>query len=306
MSRRLSAALGAAVSLAVLTAAAGLASAKEITGTPGPDVLSGTPRADTIRALAGDDQIAGHRGGDRIFGDGGLDGFSWKNHDGHDRIDGGADDDQLRIEAGRRLTLHLDALGAGPETAAKSDLQVIGLRNIESIVLVGTDAGDRLVLSSDPGILPSGTSPQPLHIDTSLGSDRIDARGLRASASILPSFGDNEVHLGKGSNELFYEFETGSPPPLDAERGHDTIFGFGDNDIIELGEAHPFGFGSASFLDTNGDGKLTAKDKSVKVRNGSMTIDLTRGTFAADGGKRLVTLVGRTSVDIDQIINLTD
>src|SRR4051794_25371119 len=297
MSRKLSIALGLA-SLAVLTAAGPL-SAKPVTGTPGDDVLTGTPLADTIHGLAGNDDISPGKGDDRAFGDGGFDRFSWKSHGGHDRINGGADDDGLEIEAGRYLNLHLDALGTGPERASGGGLQVIGVKNIEQILVSGTDRSDRLVLSSDPFSLSLG-------INTGLGDDRIDTRGLQVSASIRPGLGDDEIRLGKGRNRLFYEFETGDEPPLDAERGHDTIFGFGDNDTIELGEAHPFGSGPATFLDTNNDGKLTAKDRTVRVRDGSMTIDLSRGTFASDGGKITVTLVGRTSVDIHQIINLTD
>jgi hypothetical protein len=258
------------VSLLTLVGAPSVA-ADPITGTPEDDVLTGTPRRDTIRALAGHDDITGRRGDDRLFGEEGIDTFHWRNGDGHDRINGGPQDegsfaDQLVIEAGRHLRLHLDALGAGPETLARGDLQVIGIKGIEEIGVVGTDRGDRLVLSSDQNILPRDTGFPRLSVGTSLGNDHIDARELLVDAAISPGPGDDEIRLGKGSNEIFYAVADSGGPPLD--QGHDTIFGFGDDDTIGLGEPHPFS--SSDYLDTNGDGKLTAKDRTVRVGNGSI------------------------------------
>src|SRR3954454_8846108 len=177
MGHRLPAALGAAtLTLVILALAARPAPARTITGTSGDDVLVGTPSADRVHGLAGSDDITGGKGDDRLFGGGGFDTFRWTRGDGYDQVDGGADSDVLEIEAGRRLRLHLNALGDGPKRPAKGGLQVIGLKRVEEIRVVGTDRGDGLVLSSDPGIVPSAPFLPPVTVDTGRGDDRIDVR----------------------------------------------------------------------------------------------------------------------------------
>jgi hypothetical protein len=196
--------------------------------------------------------------------------------------------------AGKRLRLHLDAIGAGPETVARDERQVVGLRRIERIAIGGTAGRDRLVFSSDrdiPGLR------EAIGISTGAGDDLVDARDVPVAVYVSPGSGNDEIRLGRGSNIVFWEFEA-------PEFGHDRISGFGDDDSLELGEPHPFC--RPAYLDTNGDGKLTAKDWTVKVEGGSMTIDLTAGTIVAAEGSIKVTLAGRTSLPVARVVVLSN
>jgi Ca2+-binding RTX toxin-like protein len=153
MRRELRIVLGAAVlSLALLPGASGPTLADQIAGTPDNDILPGTPRRDTTRGLAGHDTITPGKAADRAFGDEGADSFHWSNGDGPDPAE--FESDSLAIaNAGRRLCLHLDALGTGPETVTRDELQVIGLKRIERIAIGGTGGRDRLVRVSSFQIL---------------------------------------------------------------------------------------------------------------------------------------------------------
>lgn len=329
MYRKLPAALGAAVSLAVLTAAAGLALAEEITGTPEDDVLTGTPVADQIHGLAGNDQITGGKGDDWLFGEEGYDTFYWTSGDGHDRIDGGRVDvsvggtNSLEIAAGNSLRLHMTALGPGSETATKGKFQVISVKNIQDISIVSTEVDDRLVLALDQGVQLEPKVPGNLVIDTGAGDDDIDVRKAqvanvrpgdfygaviyagagddaiwtgKGSWTIFGQAGANEIHLGRARNFLYYEEGAGTEGAQ-----HDTVYGFGDDDFIVSTD---FIF-DGSGLDTNGDRRLDARDETVTVRHGGMTIDLSSGSGVPPGTVTL-TLIGRTRLSLRQIVDNSD
>jgi Ca2+-binding RTX toxin-like protein len=313
-------------------AAARPASAKVITGTPENDVLRGTGTADRIRGLTGDDDITGGRGDDWLFGDEGDDTFRWRNGDGRDRVDGGPGGfDTLLVDAGKRLRLHLDALGAGagPEAAAGNGPQVIGVKDVEQVSIVGTRGADRLVLSSDRGIPgPGDANGTGLFVDTGAGDDVIDVRGARVakagpdeffsavfsavihagdgddtirtdggSWTVFGQAGENEIRLGRARNFLYYEEGAG-----EGGAQHDTVFGFGEDDFVVSTD---FIF-DGSGLDTNGDRRLDARDRTVTVRNGSMTIDLSSGTFGVPPGTVTLTLVGRVRLSLRQILDNSD
>jgi Ca2+-binding RTX toxin-like protein len=270
MSTKLSAMVGAVALLAVLFDA-GSASAADITGTPDNDVLRGTPKRDTIHGLAGSDTITPGQGVDLVFGDDGYDYFFWRNGDGHDRIDGGADGGELAIDlAGKPLRLHFDT----PTTGAKAakEAQVIGVASLRIITIGGGNApADRLVLSSD-AVSPSPDDGIWFDIGTGPSPDRIDLRRLGAPVIwINPGPGDDVIRLGSSRTEVTYDI--GDEP---VALGHDTIYGFRDNDRIVLaGEWWPCSWPQT--LDANLDGQLSAKDGSVKVRDGNMTINLLAG-----------------------------
>ncbi len=231
---------------------------------------------------------------------------------------------------GGRLRLHLDALDAGPEAAAGDGRQVIGVAGLEQVEVIGTDRAETLVLSSDAGILPPGHG---VFVRAELGRDHIDASRVRADtvieaggtgldpgegavirgsagfsdfitagfgddairtgdggSSVLSGPGDNEVHLGRGRDVLR------KVVGLDEEQ-HDTVFGFGgEEDVIALLGVPA---DTPGLLDTDGNGRLDARDGSVTAAGGDMTIDLA----ALPGGEGVtVTLVGRVRLDLDRIV----
>lgn len=308
-----------------------------IIGTRFDDRLTGTPQADRIEGRAGFDEITGRLGDDRLFG--GADGaiFFWVNGDGHDRIDGGTDG-SLVIAAGRQLRLHVDALGAGPEEMARNGLQVIGIRNITDIAIRGTGADDEVVLSSDADL--GGSAGIRVSVDMAPGNidgelvehDRVDlsrfqgetsigayGRGdsvIRGSAGFFDAIvtgegddriwtgaggstidsggGADRIHLGRGADIVDIAFDFRG-----AGTGHDTIFNFGLNDTISL-----IGFvvAPATALDTNVNGRLDAPDDAVTLRRGDLSIDLSSLFEDQRPGTTVLTLVDRTSLDLDQFI----
>ncbi len=318
---------GSLAGLAAISIIAGAlpAMGKEITGTPNDDTLTGTPLADTIHGLAGNDDITGGKGDDWLFGEQGFDTFHWSHGDGRYRIVGGSvtdETDQLEITAGRSLRLHLGALGSGTAPAAKDGLEIIEVKGLERISISGTPLADRLVLSADRGFLESPTNTFSLPIYAGAGDDIIDVRQVQVPKAEPPDFystliiagegddtirtgsgswtifaqaGANEIHLGKTRNFLYYEEGEDQPH-------HDTVFGFGDDDFIVSTDF----IRSGTELDTNGDRRLDAKDRTVKVRNGSMTIDLSSGTFGIPPGTITLTLVGRVALSLRQIIDNSD
>jgi Ca2+-binding RTX toxin-like protein len=330
MNRKLSAALGAAP-LIVLTAASPLA-ARPIIGTPSDDVLTGTSQADRIRGLAGNDDITGRKGGDWLFGNEGDDTFRWKNGDGHDRVDGGQDFGILVIKTGSNLRLHIEAIGASRSTADRNKAQLIGVKRIAGIEINGTDGTDRLVLSSDPGILMFRDAE--VQIGTGRGNDYVDASSVRCKTSIFTADtpageanvvikgsarfhdfirtgpgkdkiwtgaggsqvvaleGDDKIHLGRGEDTVQF----------DRDGGHDMVFGFAKHDFIELNVPRP----GSSVLDTNRDGWLDAQDTTVRVRSGSMTIDLAPAFAEDPHGPVSVTLVGHARLSFEQILEFFD
>jgi hypothetical protein len=313
-----------ALLLTFLAGAMPAALAEQITGTPGNDVLPGTPQRDTIHGLAGDDDITPGKGNDRAFGEEGFDTFRWTAGDGQDRLDGGTDAsfvfDHLVIAAGPRLRLHIDALDAGALTNPQRNLQVVGVKGIEIIQVNGTEGDDRLVLSSEPGIPTS-----IMRINCGLGRFQVDARNV-GSRTEIECYGNGESGLIKGSREYYDRIFTGNGDDeiwtggggsynqliggkdeihlgkgsdnigLDADTtfGDKIIFGFGADDVFTLFEIDS---DFPGVLDNNGDGRLDAKDRTVKVRNGNMTIDFTETLHA---GPTSVTLIGQTRVGIDR------
>jgi len=59
-------------------------------------------------------------------------------------------------------------------------------------------------------------------------------------------------------------------------------------------------------LDTNRDGWLDRRDGTVRVRDGSMTIDFSAVFARVDAAGVVVTLVGRTRIGVDQIYETQD
>jgi Ca2+-binding RTX toxin-like protein len=332
--RRTRALAGAA--LVVLTAVAAPAAAgpgQTITGTPGDDALVGTPRADRIRGLAGDDDITGGRGDDRQSGGEGDDTFRWRNGDGHDRIDGGppgpaGGGNPLLIDTlGRNLRLHIRGPEGGPGPAAGGGAQVITVERVDvGVDMAGAGAGygdHDLTISTDRSV---GGVP----VELGRGRNRVDASGVRGGTFIADSLGepgapgdvvkgsaefediivagsgddeiwtgaggsfvqgrggDDTIRLGEGRDLLGYSLTDGA--------GRDTVLEFGAADAIRLDcpDRPP------AILDTSGDGRLTARDRAVRARAGSMTIDLSPA-FSRPVGTIAVTLVGRTGIALSQI-----
>ncbi len=327
---RLQAALGAAVSLVVLLGAAPTLAAP-ITGTPNDDILPGTPGRDTIRGLAGNDTITPGKNVDRAFGDEGDDTFVWAKGDGQDRFDGGPEidsypGDRLEITAGALQRLHIDALGAGPMIVARSGLEAVAVQGLEQIEIRRTDDADTLVISSDKGILSPQQGCCPNRLVVFGGAGEIDASKVQAPTKlstrrsdgstgtvvrdsakfhdqIYTGPADDKIRTGAGGSEIH------SDPGLDDIRlgegpddvwewpndlGHDTVRGFGANDRIVLYDV----FYDVHLLDTNGDSRLDREDGTVKVRDGSMTIDLS--VIPGYSGV-MVTLIGRTRIGMDRI-----
>jgi hypothetical protein len=83
---------------------------------------------------------------------------------------------------------------------------------------------------------------------------------------------------------------------------HNTVYGFGPNDLLGF-IGRDTGLNG---IDTNNDGWVDAKDSSVKVKNGSMTITFPRQPFFPppfDTHRSSVTLVGVKRVRFDHFID---
>ena len=300
-------ALGAAALLAAATPA-WAQPGRTITGTPKDDVLVGTPGADTIRGLAGNDDITGGRGDDRLYGGEGNDNFHWgerrRPRPDPRRPGPGLDTgNQLFVDAGQRLRLHIQALDTAPPGSAPAGAQVIGVADLTWITVEAAPGSARMVVSTDPGVATRGlefganltAAGQTAYIDltgvqvpVSGGAD--DTAGavsiIKGSAKFFNDLGggkgdervwtgaggsylglgtgQNEMHLGPGVDQVV-EFHEDDPFT------HDTVYGFGKGDYITLFDA------DSRKLDTNGDGWVDAKDRHVTVTNGSMTVHLDAG-----------------------------
>jgi Ca2+-binding RTX toxin-like protein len=331
-------ALGPVLSLAILLGA-GPALGEPITGTPDNDTLPGTPQRDTIHGLAGNDDITGAKASDRVFGDEGNDTFHWAEGDGRDRVDGGPNDefqqDILEITATGKLRLHIDALGAGPLVTAKEELEALAVTGLEGIRIVRTGGAGQLIIASDKGILPPDLPDRKpcercieeddLQID---GWERVDVRKVQASTFILHFDPEGVRHIVRGSEKFFDSIGFGSwsgddevrtgdggssvrvcggsnvvhlgwgTDLVDMERSdcHNTVFGFGADDLVGFVNRE----GRLPTIDTNRDGWLDAKDGSVKVRNGSMTITFPKPSF---GSPSSVTLLGIKRLRFDRVVD---
>jgi hypothetical protein len=82
------------------------------------------------------------------------------------------------------------------------------------------------------------------------------------------------------------------------------VSGFGNEDVLEFNETGLSG--TLAALDTNRDGRLAAGDSTVRVKDDSMTVDLTvvsRSRLSTlPLGTDTLTLVGRTSPGLDRIL----
>jgi Ca2+-binding RTX toxin-like protein len=181
-----------------------------IRGTPGDDTLRGTARADRIEGLGGNDTLAGLRGDDLLLGGAGEDRFLWSAGDGRDRFEGGAGRDFLILTAARgtSLRLHLDALGAGPDTPASGGLQVVGVKGVEAVEILGTGGADRLVVSSDAGAVAPDDVYGRVYVTAGAGRNQVDAGGVRAETSISTGYADTADAVVRGSAKFHDTIET--------------------------------------------------------------------------------------------------
>jgi hypothetical protein len=207
----------------------------------------------------------------------------------------------------------------------------VGVTRLEGIGIDGTAGADGFVVSSDAGVLGPEAS---MYIATGAGRDRVDARNVRSRTSIdcgsstrdtagdvvrgsLEFFdyvstgpGDDEIWTGRGGSLVRSslgrdEIHLGAGPDRISlgtgySRGAKVVSGFGADDIVDLYDIHS---DWPRVLDTSGDGRLDARDRTVRVRDGSMTIDL---TAALDGEPVSLTLVGRTRVGMDRFVRSCD
>lgn len=325
MCRRSPVVLAAAVSLAVGLGSVSV-SAEAITGTDGDDVLTGTPGKDTIRGLSGADRITGGRGNDRLHGDAGDDGFLWLPGDGRDRIDGGADRDELSVEVPEgvaSLRLHVDALDGGPLKVLRDGWQAVGIKNIEEISISADwyqhQQPAKVTVSADKEV---GVNPGKQFYFTINGFRYTNARNVRVPVDITPYCVTYANNVVIGSSEYHSSiYACDSHDRIFTGNAAFTVLPGGGNDIIFVGK----GKGSVIFypdywgltrifnlknsdhisiartdprpLDSNADGWLDARDERVRVRNGNMTIE---AMYCCDGDwtdvTTLITLADRTRV----------
>jgi hypothetical protein len=165
---------------------------------------------------------------------------------------------------------------------ARDGLQAIGVRGLERIDVPGTGGEDRVVLSTDRGILPG----VPLGIMMGGGNDRLDVREMRIGAEISLGGGNDVLRLGNEGEEVVYE----------ASSGHDTIYRFGEGDRIVLLDPNSF-----QSLDTNLDGRVDRQDTTVTLRNGDMTVDLAP-VLDEPPGPTSITFVERTSLSFSSFL----
>jgi Ca2+-binding RTX toxin-like protein len=221
-------------------------------------------------------------------------------------------------------------IGRGQATALRGSRQVIGVRGFGGAIL-GTKGNDKLEISSDTDeafderfiemdrgrdvVDASGMSADNNyistregeeaeadivkgsarffdHIDTGAGDDKIwtGAGGSR----VLSGTGDDEIHLGPGSDDVLQRW-------IDVDRGgHDRVFGFAADDIIDVAGSEVV-FQTPEPFDTNRNAWLDAGDEAVTLERSGLTMDLSAATDEAPG-TTVVTLVGQTSIRLDQLV----
>ncbi len=246
------------------------------------DSLFGGPDVDYLAGQDGDDRLCGNGGDDSIDGDGegtrmGSPVFSSDGRltgEGHDTLDGGAQNDTLRGQGG--------------------DDDLFG--RADNDFLFGEDGGDDL--SGGLGIdrLEGGPGRDYLFGDDG-SAVRPAGQGDATSVSFSEDLGDGDSLSGGGDDDVLYG--EGGGDTMNGDAGQDRLFGNGGNDIMRGDTENDIMEGNADDDEMHGD----SGDDRMWGNDGADTMRGGIGDDYAEGNQGVDTIFG--DADQDDLIGGT-
>ena len=207
--------------------------ADNIDGNAGDDLIVGDDGADVILGNTGNDLLEGNRGSDTVNADAGNDLIIWRNGDGTDTVNGGADTDTQLLFMSTGATGDIGTLSASGTNAVFERTNLVGftvtMAAVEEVQFHGLEGNDTLTVGN-----LAGTGVTRVHFLGGVGNDTLDAAGTATPITAEGGDGNDILTGGDGGDAL--DGSTGDDT-LTGDTGGDTFVfapGYGADTITDF------------------------------------------------------------------------